>query len=157
LLAVAIALTVGGFLSLAITTNDALTPAPRLVSPTFGTTSPYTTGLFGGTTTTDRRVRRATTSTWATGGHADVGRGHTSGPTTSGPQSEPPTQVDVAVPAAGAQVSVGRGDGSCTEVAITALTPDKCPSPQGDGPVVVNPGPSSGPLLGSPKSADLAA
>jgi hypothetical protein len=157
LLAVAIALTVGGFLSLAITTNDALKPAPRLVSPTFGTTSPYTTGLFGDTTTTSRRLRRGTTSTWAHGDQGDVGADHPSGPTTSGPQSEPPTQVDVAVPAAGAQVSVGRGDGSCTEVAITALTPDKCPNPQGDGPVVVDPGPSSRPILGSPKSTDLAA
>jgi hypothetical protein len=154
LLAAAISLTVGGFLSLALATNDAGAPAPHFVSPTFGTASPYGTEPFADSTSTTLRALRRTTSTSSNRGHLDNGADQSpSGPTTTGPQSEPPTQVDVAVPAAGAQVSVGQGEGSCTEVAITALTPDTCPPAEGDGPVVVDPGPSSRPLLGTPKAA----
>jgi hypothetical protein len=157
LLAVAIALTVGGFLSLALVTNSAEVPAPHLVSPTFGTSGPFTSDpLAESTSTTLRRLHR-TTSSWYNGGFFDGGPDQSSGPTTSGPQSEAPTQVDVAVPAAGAQVSAGQGDGSCTDVAITALTPENCPPPDGDGPVVVDPPPTSGPIIGEPKAGFEAA
>jgi hypothetical protein len=94
------------------------------------------------------RVRSKSTST--TRGHARSANGTT---TTSPPTTQPPTsnprpnaQFDVAVPAAGAHVAAGQGEGSCTTAGLTALTPEGCPAPPGDGPVVVHyQGPGSEP------------
>lgn len=159
LLAVAISLIVGGFLSLAFNANDRDGFPPRMVSPTYGTTSPFSLDTLLQTTTTTWRARHAGT-TWVGGEFLDAPPTTSGGPSTTGPQSEPPTQIDVAVPAAGAQVSVGQGPGSCTSVGITALAPDSCPPPDGDGAIIVDPGPTSGgliPGIGTPKAGQLAA
>lgn len=73
-------------------------------------------------------------------------------PPTGAPATAPPptspvpvAQADAAVPALGAQVSVGAGDGSCTSVELTVLALGDCPIESADGPVVLNLG---GSLLG---------
>ena len=145
LLATSVSLMVGGFLSLMMLTNDTQVPTPHLVSPTYGTTLPSTFDTIFGTSTT--LWRRHGTRTTVGGEFVDMPRSLPPGTTTPAPPQSDPTQVDVAVPAAGAQVSVGQGPGSCTDVAITALTPEDCPPPSGDGPVNVDPGPTSGHLI----------
>lgn len=65
--------------------------------------------------------------------------------TTPKPKPKPIAQADVGVPALGAQVSLGVGDGGCTGLALTVLAVGDCPTASGDGPVVVNLG---GSLLG---------
>jgi hypothetical protein len=145
LLATSVSLMVGGFLSLMMLTNNSAVPRSHFVSPTtYGTTLPSTFDPILGTSTT--LSRRHGSRTTVGGEFIDVSRSLPPGTTTTGPQSDP-TQVDVGVPAAGAQVSVGQGPGSCTDVAITALTPDDCPPPPGSGPVNVDPGPTSGNLI----------
>lgn len=52
-------------------------------------------------------------------------------------EAAPTAQVDVAVPAAGTQVSAGEGENSCTTVQVSALSPEGCPPPSGEGPAVV--------------------
>jgi hypothetical protein len=110
--------------------------AARLVAPTPARTpAPTYLDLIEGTTTTSRRYR--TPSTWAAGSSMEVPRSFNEPATPSDPEGTPPTQVDVAVPAAGAQVSAGEGEDSCTTVQMSAITPEGCPPPSGDGPVVV--------------------
>jgi hypothetical protein len=155
LLGTAVTLAAGGFAGLAVTSNDSPVPRPSLVSPTYGTTGPFDS-LPWTTSTSAARARR-TTTTWFSGGFFETPRGMRPGTTTTTPPPEPETQVDAAVPAAGAQVSFGQGPGSCTEVAITALTPDECPPPDGEGPVIVDPGPTSDPIVGQPKNGFVAA
>jgi hypothetical protein len=73
------------------------------------------------------------------------------------PNSSPPTpapeapavplaQTGVAVPALGAQVSLGLGENSCTTVDLTLLALGDCPAPEGDGAVILQLG---GSLLGN--------
>jgi hypothetical protein len=154
LLGTALTLAIGGFASLAVSNNETLTPRPRYVSPTFGTTGPFDS-LPGTTSTSAAERARRTHNTWLNGDYLETGRGLLPGTTTTTPQ-DPDTQVDAAVPPAGAQVSFGQGPGSCTDVAITALTPDDCPPPEGDGPVIVDPGPTPDPS-GAPKDGFVAA
>jgi hypothetical protein len=154
LLGTAACLTVAGFTSLALTGNEAPTRPPHMVSPTWGTSDPF--GSLPTTTATSLRARQRA-RTWVTSGYGDTPRSLPPGTSTTNPPQEPPTQVDVAVPAAGAQVSAGQGPGSCTDVAITALTPDDCPPPEGSGPVVVDPGPTPPPPEGAPKNGFVAA
>jgi hypothetical protein len=155
LLSTAVFLIVAGFASLAVSDNESSVPSPRFVSPTFGTVSPFDS-LPSSTTLTSLRARHH--GTWVNGEYIDTPRAMPPDTTTTGPPQDPATQVDAAVPAAGAQVSFGQGPGSCTDVAITALTPDDCPPPEGDDPVIVDPGPapSAGPITG-PKNGFVAA
>jgi hypothetical protein len=147
LLGTALTLTVAGFASLGLNSNVTPSPSPEYVSPTYGNTSPFSfDSLLPNTAGTAAGWERRR-------GLATVGGMHltpTSGPgsSTSNRPPQPDRQVDAAVPAAGAQVSFGQGPGSCTDVAITALTPDDCPPPSGDGPVVVDPGPTGDNLGG---------
>lgn len=155
LLVSAITLTMSGFASLVFNTNSAQDRAPRVVGPHFS--SPTTDGFdsWDTTTTTLHGRHRTNGGTWVSGDFIDVPTDLPPGSTTTtGPQTEPPTQVQVGVPPAGAEVSVGQGPGSCTDVAITALTPDNCSPAPGDGPVNVDPGPSGGPF--SPRNGTLA-
>ena len=147
LLRTALTLTAAGFAGLGVTSNGADSPSPQYVSPTYGTSSPFSFDTLLPSTTTDTSLRERSRAFTTVGGeYLD--------PTTTGPGStttnppQPDTQVDAAVPAAGAQVSFGQGPGSCTDVAITALTPDQGPPPAGDGPVVVDPGPTGENLIG---------
>ncbi len=48
----------------------------------------------------------------------------------------PLAQLDVAIPGV-AQISVGAGDNSCTTVDLTVLALGECPTPTGEGPVIV--------------------
>ena len=66
-------------------------------------------------------------------------------PATSAPKPTPLAQADVAVPALGAQVSLGVGDGGCTGLALTVLAVGNCPPASGGGAVIVHLG---GSLLG---------
>jgi hypothetical protein len=150
-LGAAVTLTVAGFASLGVHSNGTDTPASRYVSPTFGTSSPFSFDSLLPTTTATSLRERSRGLTWVGGDYLETPTTG-SGTTTTNPPQQPSTQVDAAVPAAGAQVSFGQGPGSCTDVAITALTPDDCPPPEGGGPVIVDPGPSSGPLVGGPKT-----
>src|SRR5689334_17810298 len=101
LLAVAISLVVGGFLSLAFSANDRAALPPRIVSPTYGTSSPFSLDTLSPFPTTTWRARHSASTTWVGGEFLDAPPTTSGGPSTTGPQSEPPTQVDVAVPAAG--------------------------------------------------------
>lgn len=68
-------------------------------------------------------------------------------PATPPPAAATPiAQADLAVPALGAQVSLGLGDGSCTGLGLTVLNVGDCPAASGDGPVIVKLG---GSLLGN--------
>lgn len=149
-LGAAVTLTVAGFTSLGLTSNNPDVPFPQFVAPTYGSSSPFSFDSLLPTTTETSLLERRRGLTTVSGYFLDP---TTTGPGTSttNPPQQPATQVDAAVPAAGAQVSFGQGPGSCTDVAITALTPDNCPPPPGDGPVIVDPGPSSGNLIGRPK------
>jgi hypothetical protein len=152
-LGAAVTLTVAGFTSLGLTSNNPDVPFPKFVAPTYGTNSPFSfDSLLPTTTATSAALELRRALTTVGGYYLDP---TTTGPGTSttNPPQQPPTQVDAAVPAAGAQVSFGQGPGSCTDVAITALTPDDCPPPPGDGPVIVDPGPSSDNLIGGPGKA----
>ncbi len=66
-------------------------------------------------------------------------------PTTPGAQPTPAVQADLAVPALGAQVSLGVGEGGCTGIALTVLAVGDCAAAPGDGAIVLNLG---GTLLG---------
>jgi hypothetical protein len=67
-------------------------------------------------------------------------------PTAGPPQrATPVAQADLGVPALGAQVSLGLGDGSCTSLELTVIALGDCPAATGEGPVVLNLG---GSLLG---------
>ena len=65
-----------------------------------------------------------------------------SGGATTPPGAAAPTplaQADLAVPALGAQVSLGVGDGGCTGLsALTVLAVGDCPAATGDGPVILH-------------------
>ena len=68
-------------------------------------------------------------------------------PATPPPAAATPlAQADVGVPALGAQVSLGLGDGSCTGLGLTVLSVGDCPVQSGDGPVIIKLG---GSLLGN--------
>lgn len=67
-----------------------------------------------------------------------------SAPPTTAP-AVPLAQAGIAVPALGAQVSLGLGDNSCTTVDLTLLALGNCPAPEGDGAVILQLG---GALLG---------
>ena len=145
LLASAITLAIGGFASLVCNTNGAVDHAPRILGPHSGAPASGSFDTWLSTTTSMRDRLRARGGTWVSGDYIDVPTDMPPGSTTTtGPQSGPPTQVRVGVPAAGLQVSAGQGPGSCTDVAITALTPDSCSPALGGGPVNVDPGPASG-------------
>jgi hypothetical protein len=154
LLGTALTLAIGGVAGLAVSSNEALAPQPRHVSPTYGTVGPLD-ALPGTTATSAAERARRTHNTWLSGGYLETPRGLPRGTTTTTPE-DPDAQVEAAVPAAGAHASVGQGSGSCTDVAITALTPDDCPPPEGDDPVIVDPGPTPDPS-GAPKDGYLAA
>lgn len=72
-----------------------------------------------------------------------AGGGTTTPPTTA---PNPLLQADVGVPALGAQVSVGLGDGGCTGLDLTVLAVGGCPTASGDDPVILN---LRGALLGN--------
>jgi hypothetical protein len=63
-----------------------------------------------------------------------------SGGTTTPPtQPQPVLQADLGVPALGAQVSLGVGDGGCTGLsALSILALGNCPQATGNGPVILN-------------------
>ncbi|MEY2418754.1 MAG: hypothetical protein QOG90_1434 [Actinomycetota bacterium] len=86
----------------------------------------------------------AVSSTPPTGSNTATPQGNGGGSTTPN-AAKPIAQADVAVPALGAQVSVGVGDGGCTGLDLTLLAVGGCPAPTGDGPVIVKLG---GSLLG---------
>ena len=66
------------------------------------------------------------------------------GTTPPAPQPQPVAQADLAVPALGAQVSLGVGDGGCTGLsALSVLAVGDCPAPSGDGPVILHLGGSA--------------
>jgi hypothetical protein len=67
------------------------------------------------------------------------------GSTPPAAQPKPLAQADVAVPALGAQASLGLGDGSCTGLTLTVLDVGGCPAATGTAPVIVKLG---GSLLG---------
>lgn len=135
-LVAAVLLGLSGLVALGLVGDDTSSRPSRIVSPTHSLTpAPTYLDLIEGTTTTLRRFR--TTPTWALGDYLEVPRSYNDPASPTGPGEPAPTQVDVAVPAGGAQVSAGEGEGSCTTVQMTALTPEGCPPPSGDGPVVV--------------------
>lgn len=153
LLVTSVVLTFAGFAGLVRNANTTRIPAARTLSPSWG---PPNADIFSSPTSTSTTAGRAGRGrTWVGGDYLDAPIDDPNTPTTDPGPAEAPTQVDVAVPAAGAQVSFGSGPGSCTDVAITALTPDDCPPPDGDGAVVVDPGPQSGDLR--PKSSSFPA
>ena len=49
----------------------------------------------------------------------------------------PLAQVDLAIPGV-AQVSIGAGDNSCTTIDLTLLALGDCPTPTGEGPVILH-------------------
>jgi hypothetical protein len=92
LLGTALTLAIGGFASLAVSNNETLTPRPRYVSPTFGTTGPFDS-LPGATSTSAAERARRTHNTWLNGDYLETARGLPPGTTTTTPQ-DPDTQVD---------------------------------------------------------------
>jgi len=135
-LVAAVFLGLSGLGALSLVDGSTVDRAAGVVAPNFSSTpAPTYIDLIEGTTTT--ALRRRTPSTWASGGYLDVPRSFNDPAAPAGPGGTQPTQVDVAVPAAGAQVSAGEGEDSCTTVQMTAITPEGCPPPSGDGPVVV--------------------
>lgn len=159
-LVAAAALAISGLAGLAFVDQAGGSNTRRVGSPTTQSTHGTSTSttwfdFLEQTSTTGRRSR--TTSSLV--GGKETARG--AGPSTSvapsdAPAAKPTAQFDIAIPAAGAQFSAGEGDGSCTTAQVTALTPDGCPAPSGDGPVIVRyqlPGSGSNSLLGKKRFA----
>ncbi len=80
------------------------------------------------------------------GGTASAPTTPSPSPTPSPPPANPLVQSNVGVPALGANVGLGLGDGSCTTVDLTLLALGDCPAPDGEGAVIVQLG---GSLLGN--------
>ncbi|MEY2470693.1 MAG: hypothetical protein QOK28_22 [Actinomycetota bacterium] len=76
-------------------------------------------------------------STPPSGSNTATPQGNGGGTTTPANAAKPLAQADVAVPALGAQVSLGVGDGGCTGLDLTLLAVGGCPAATGDGPVIV--------------------
>ena len=131
-----------GFAMLAVVGDAATPPTDRFVSPTPGARPSTTFFDFLDPTSTTWGMLGRTSTTQGFGDNRGFDRSRNYPPGTVPPPGESddgaePTQVDVSIPVAGAQASAGEGPDSCTNVEVSALTPEGCPEPSGDGPVVV--------------------
>lgn len=150
----ATALTVSGFAGLVFVEQATVANTRPLGAPRSRSVSSSTTWFdFVGDTTTGTQPGRKRASLVAGRETARGGGGWGTDEPSDPSTGEPTAQFDVAVPAAGAQVSAGEGDGSCTTAQMTALTPEGCPEPSGEGPVIIRTQPPGG---GGDSSADTA-